>query len=82
MNRSEWRYAGAAFGLALAARVGLIATHPTMYSMDAYQRWGGRAHILVQDWLPATQSIVWLTDAVGADRLRCGLRYRSSRLSL
>ena len=69
MNRSEWRYAGAAFGLALAARVGLIATHPTMYSMDAYQRWGGRAHILVQDWLPATQSIVWLTDAVGGGQI-------------
>ena len=69
MDTREWRYALAAFGLALLARVGLIATHPTMYSMDAYQRWGGRAHLLVQDWLPATQFIVWLTDIVGGGQI-------------
>ena len=69
MDSREWRYALVAFVLALLARVGLIATHPTMYSMDAYQRWGGRAHLLVQDWLPATQSIVWLTDIVGGGQI-------------
>ena len=69
MNKTEWRYAVVAFGVALAARLGLIATHPTMYSMDAYQRWGGRAHILVQDWLPATQSIIWMTDTLGGGQL-------------
>ena len=69
MDSREWRYALVAFVLALLARVGLIATHPTMYSMDAYQRWGGRAHLFVQDWLPATQSIVWLTDIVGGGQI-------------
>ena len=69
MNNAGWRYALVAFGLALGARLSLIATHPTMYSMDAYQRWGGRAHILVQDWLPATQFIVWITDTLGGGHL-------------
>ena len=69
MDRREWRYALAAFAVALTARLGLIATHPTMYSMDAYQRWGGREHILVQDWLPATQFIIWLTDGLGGGQV-------------
>ena len=33
--------------------------------MDAYQRWGGRAHLLVQDWLPATQTMVWGMASLG-----------------
>ena len=69
MDSREWRYALVAFAVALIARLGLIATHPTMYSMDAYQRWGGRAHILVQDWLPATQFIVWLTDSLNGGQI-------------
>ena len=81
MDNREWRYALAAFGLALLARVGLIATHPTMYSMDAYQRWGGRAHLLVQDWLPATQFIVWLTTSWAAARSRREWPCRSSQPS-
>jgi hypothetical protein len=69
MDKSDQRYALAAFAFALAGRLVLIATYPTMYSMDAYQRWGGRAHLLVQDWLPATQSIVWLTNLMGGGQI-------------
>ncbi len=67
MTTGERRFALTAFCFALAERLALIATYPTLYSMDAYQRWGGRDHLLVQDWLPATQSIVWAVGLLGGD---------------
>ena len=54
-----------AFCLQLAVRLALIDAHPNNYSMDAYQRWGGRDHLLIQGWLPATQFFVWLTATLG-----------------
>jgi hypothetical protein len=53
------------FAIELLARVALILTYPDNYSMDAYQRWGGREHLLIQDWLPATQSLIWIVDTLG-----------------
>ena len=43
----------------------LINTYPENYSMDAYQRWGGREHMLIQGWLPATQILIWMTASLG-----------------
>ena len=53
------------FAIELGVRVALILTYPDNYSMDAYQRWGGREHLLIQDWLPATQSLIWFVDLLG-----------------
>ena len=49
------RFSLIVFTIELLVRVALILTYPDNYSMDAYQRWGGREHLLIQDWLPATQ---------------------------
>lgn len=57
--------AWAAFVVALLARFWLIHLFPWNYSFDAYQRWGGREWLLVQGWLPATQSVVWAVDRLG-----------------
>jgi hypothetical protein len=65
LRSSGARFTLAAFIIELAVRLVLIQTHPDNFSMDAYQRWGGREHLLVQDWLPATQSIIWLVSAMG-----------------
>jgi hypothetical protein len=55
----------AGFLLALLARLALIALAPWNFSFDGYQRWAGREHLLIQDWLPATQAILWATDRLG-----------------
>jgi hypothetical protein len=59
------RFTAAVFVIELAVRLAVIQAHPENFSMDAYQRWGGREHLLVQDWLPATQFFVWATAALG-----------------
>lgn len=51
--------------LALLMRLVLIALAPWNFSFDGYQRWAGREHLLIQDWLPATQSILWVVDGLG-----------------
>lgn len=56
-----------AFFVAFAWRVSLILLAPVPYSFDGYQRWAGRDHFLVQDWLPATQGLIWLTARLGGD---------------
>ncbi len=61
MRSIHVRFTLAVFVVQLAVRLALIVTYPDNYSMDAYQRWGGRHHLLVQDWLPATQSVLWIT---------------------
>jgi len=50
--------------LALVIRLALIAAVPDNYSFDGFQRWAGREHLLVQGWLPATQSVI-AASAVG-----------------
>jgi hypothetical protein len=40
---------------------------PTNGSFDGYQRWAGREHLLVQDWLPATQFFIFGTASLGGD---------------
>lgn len=57
--------AGVAFALALVVRLWLVHLLPWNYSFDAYQRWGGRDWLLVQGWLPATQSLVWAVGKLG-----------------
>ncbi len=53
------------FLLALAVRLAIIGLAPWNFSFDGYQRWAGREHLLIQDWLPATQSILWLVSSAG-----------------
>ena len=53
------------FLLALAVRLLVIGLAPWNFSFDGYQRWAGREHLLIQDWLPATQSILWLVSSAG-----------------
>jgi len=59
------RFSLIVFTIELLVRVALILTYPDNYSMDAYQRWGGREHLLIQDWLPATQSLIWVVHTLG-----------------
>ncbi len=53
------------FLLALAVRLVVIGLAPWNFSFDGYQRWAGREHLLIQDWLPATQSVLWLVSSLG-----------------
>ena len=39
----------------------LIVLYPGIFAFDGFQRWAGRAHFLIRDWLPATQSLIVLT---------------------
>lgn len=55
----------AAFVWGMLARLWVIWLFPANYSFDAYQRWAGRDHVLVQGWLPATQSLVWAVAQLG-----------------
>lgn len=50
---------------ALVARVAVITRWPDPYAFDAYQRWAGREHLLVKDWLPATQAVIWAVAGLG-----------------
>ncbi len=52
-----------------AARVAIITAWPAAFSNDGYQRWAGREHLLVQDWLPATQAIIDLVALAGGNVL-------------
>ena len=45
------RFTVTVFAIELAVRLALLEAYPDNYSMDAYQRWGGREHILIQGWL-------------------------------
>lgn len=53
------------FVLGLLARVLLLVLVPENYSFDAYQRWAGREHLLVRDWLPGPQLLVWIFAPLG-----------------
>ncbi len=54
-----------AVALAFAARVWLIWRFPNNYALDGWQRWAGREHLLVQDWLPGLQAVIWLVAHLG-----------------
>ncbi len=62
-----WLPSAVAAVVAFVWRVALIQFAPVAYSFDGYQRWAGRDHILVQDWLPVTQFLIWLTARLGGD---------------
>lgn len=54
-------------GIAFAflARLWLILRFPNNFAFDAWQRWAGREHILVQDWLPGLQVIIAVVAELG-----------------
>lgn len=54
-----WAIAALTLVISFAVRVGLIHGWPGNFSFDSFQRWAGRDHVLIQDWLPATQAVVW-----------------------
>jgi hypothetical protein len=49
-----------AFVLGLATRILVVHSYPANFSFDSYQRWAGREHVLVQDWLPGAQVLLHL----------------------
>lgn len=75
--RSTGAAVAAAFAIGFAWRVGLIEALPGNYSFDGLQRWAGREHVLVQDWLPALQLVVracaWWGFHLSATRMTVGL---------
>lgn len=62
---ARWFPPVVAFFASLSWRGCILVLWPTAYAFDGYQRWAGRDHILVQDWLPATQSVIWLVASLG-----------------
>jgi hypothetical protein len=67
----------AALLLALILRTWLVLAWPENYAFDGFQRWAGRDHLLVRDWLPLTQSVVWVVHRAGggvvAMKLACAV---------
>jgi len=57
----------AVFALSLVTRLYVVWAVPHNFSFDGYQRWAGREHILVQDWLPATQALIYAIESLGGD---------------
>lgn len=55
--------------IALGSRLMLIVLYPGIFAFDGFQRWAGRAHFLIRDWLPATQSLIVLTSPFGSPTL-------------
>lgn len=43
----------------------LLAEFAGNYSFDGFQRWAGRDHVLIQAWLPVTQSVINAVAALG-----------------
>jgi hypothetical protein len=68
-GRSRWALllqpALLALMLGLLSRAWLIERFPNNYSFDAWQRWAGRDHLLVQDWLPVVQAIIYVVAKLG-----------------
>lgn len=62
---ARWLPPLAAFFASLAWRACIVIFWPTAYAFDGYQRWAGRDHLLVQDWLPATQTVIWAVAQLG-----------------
>lgn len=66
LGQNVWAAAGAAFVVALIFRAALILSFPIPFAYDGYERWLGRGFVLVQDWLPVTQSFIWAAAQLGA----------------
>jgi hypothetical protein len=47
----------------------LLWNFPYNYAFDAFQRWAGRDHLLVQAWLPVTQAVIVTTSQLGGGDL-------------
>ena len=62
---SVWRTAGMAILLSGMAHALCLIYSPAPFAFDAFQRWGGRDHLLVQSWLPLGQSLLWLMADLG-----------------
>ncbi len=56
-----------AFLMAFVARAAMVVAIPFNFSFDGFQRWAGRDHLLVQAWLPLTQSVITGVSALGGD---------------
>ena len=54
-----------ALTLGVLLRAWLIYKFPNNYSFDGWQRWAGRDHVLVQDWLPVVQMIIYVVAKLG-----------------
>lgn len=65
LHRKAWFQPAVLFGLAMVARLVLIAAFPDPWQFDAYQRWAARDHLWVQVWLPATQVVVYAVAQLG-----------------
>ncbi|MFN7144051.1 MAG: hypothetical protein ACK4YP_09760, partial [Myxococcota bacterium] len=46
------------FCMALAVRATMVLATDANYAFDGFQRWAGRDHLLIQQWLPLTQSVI------------------------
>jgi hypothetical protein len=54
-----------AFLVQTIVRLFIIRQYPYNFAFDGFQRWAGREHLLVRDWMPATQSFIYLCDSLG-----------------
>lgn len=54
-----------ATAFALVARIWIILRFPNNYAFDGWQRWAGREHVLVQDWLPVVQLVIFVVAKLG-----------------
>lgn len=43
----------------------LIWNYPHNFALDAFQRWAGKEHLLIRDWLPATQLFIYISNSLG-----------------
>lgn len=59
----------AAGALAMAAHLVVLQDFPYNFAYDGFQRWGARDHILVQSWLPFTQTLIWGVSRISEDLL-------------
>lgn len=73
MTPRSWLLPLCAFAVAFGARVAVVLLTPIPYAFDAFQRWAGRDHLLVRDWLPLTQTLVAAASAMGADHMQARL---------
>ena len=46
-------------------RLFIIWQYPYNFAFDGFQRWAGREHLLIRDWMPATQIFIYFCDSLG-----------------
>ncbi len=62
---TPWLPAVVALVVGFGWRMLLVSQTPTAFAYDGFQRWAGRDHLLIQDWLPAAQLWVWAVAQLG-----------------